>query len=74
MNVKFTDVIDNCHLLQIDSFLFFCTEVFKKQLIQQFSTDTEKQANLFPRQALKSNSDRTHIVPLKLNASIRCSC
>jgi len=43
---KFTDVIDICHLLQIDYFLFFCTEVFKKQLIQQILIDLEKQINL----------------------------
>jgi len=45
-NVKFTDVIDICHLIQIDYFLFFCTKVFKKQLIRQILTDPEKQVNL----------------------------
>lgn len=43
---KFTDVVDICHLLKFDYFLFFCREVLKKQLIRQILTDSEKQVNV----------------------------
>jgi len=43
---KFTDVLDICHLLQFGYFLFYCTEVFKKQLMRQILTDSEKMVNL----------------------------